>query len=142
MMSHCPFCSAKMQQQNFAEFLVVFGRYGTKCGYSTYSKLSVANDVRIVLRSYYVLKLVAPSITGLHVNRIFNFVFFKENMSKGSAHIIRTEQNIQFCRNSLPSCFRQEISKRVQCGALWILRYGYYVMDVALWILRYGYCVI
>ena len=64
-----------MQQQNFAEFLVVFGRYGTKCGYSTYSKLSVANDVRIVLRSYYVLKLVAPSITGLHVNRIFNFFF-------------------------------------------------------------------
>ena len=30
--------------------LVVVGRYGTKCGDGAYSRMSVVNDVRIVLR--------------------------------------------------------------------------------------------
>jgi hypothetical protein len=83
-----PFCSAKLQEQNFSGFRVVVGRYGTKRGDGMCSKLSVANDVRIVLRSCYLLKLVAPSITGLQANRIFNFFLgggdLKENMNKGA----------------------------------------------------------
>ena len=63
----------------------------------------MANDVRFLLRSHYLLKIVATSITGPN-SRNFNFGFFflERKWAQHNPHRWWQKQNVRFCILSKP----------------------------------------